>query len=321
MNAIIRIHQDDALKAGLNIYGEQSVNFDPKDLTQEQRDKLADYNNYGNGYKVPTNGIHPVAEANLETLRFVLDEQIRIAKEKKAKEEAEAAEARLRREAAIEKFLETPDEELLLCNPRSDSVGIIGTEAFIAFGKPKNPEDKRVDEAIKKIDSLKQLGKKKNAEWQDAERNEIKEKERIAKEKEQRRRDQIKEWVMKHGTVNQRARFHEGFLPEKEVIDAIRNEVFRAFDDFDRYERMNDSDVCECEYGICNVSFSVEEMPKMTAEEFEFLEKLRETNKDAEIIPRLHIGEADYCDGKEYRMGFKVNISVGELNLSREYEM
>lgn len=168
-----------------------------------------------------------------------------------------------------------------------------------------------------------------SAEKEAKEKAEAAAKEKLAAEREQ----QIADWVAANGTENQKARFAEGLLPEKEVIDAIRAEAYAPLDGWPRYNKMMAGDVCRCEephpdqYGesYCEVEFYIrtpddDDFPGLSDNEFERMRRIRESMPGSKVEPRLHIGEAEYCESKERKMGYMVRMTVGAFEFSREYE-
>lgn len=51
------------------------------------------------------------------------------------------------------------------------------------------------------------------------------------------------QWVRDHMEENAHARFKDGFLPEQEVLDALRNTLYAPLATFDRYQRVNAKDL------------------------------------------------------------------------------
>ncbi|MFZ3047158.1 MAG: hypothetical protein WA151_14700 [Desulfatirhabdiaceae bacterium] len=138
----------------------------------------------------------------------------------------------------------------------------------------------------------------------------------------ERRKNQLSAWVVEHGTDNQKKRFKEGFLPEDEIVYAIRDQAFAPLADEPRYEKLTKGDVCDSdEDWHHDVGFNVYDADKLSAEEFDKLESLRGIMPEATITPRMHIGECDECETRVRRVSFKVTMVVGELTLTREYGM
>ena len=144
----------------------------------------------------------------------------------------------------------------------------------------------------------------------------------------------IAEWVEAHGTENQKARLADGLLPESEIVDAIRDEVFAPMDSMyaghygevgGRYEKMKSSDVCTCESyydeGTCHVVFSVEDATELTAEQYEVIVAARKAMPKATIKARVHIGSGDECESVEKRYSLHVKVDYHGIPLSREYAL
>lgn len=140
----------------------------------------------------------------------------------------------------------------------------------------------------------------------------------------ERKENQLSAWVLQHGTDNQKARQALGLLPEDEVINCIRDQVFLLLtrDGFERYERMTAADVCECEYGACDVEFEVDDATELTADQYTSYERIKcSAPEAANIQARVHKGKSERCEVTLIRCSVLVTVVVGELTLSREYTL
>jgi hypothetical protein len=136
------------------------------------------------------------------------------------------------------------------------------------------------------------------------------------------REAQIEGWIAEHGTDNQKKRHAAGLLPDKEIVDEIRDDAFRELDMvYERYEPLTAGDIpCTCEYEGPDVSYNADDAETATAEEFDRLEEIKQDAPEgAEVTLREHVGTCDRCDEIVKRKGVLVRLSVGVFNFGREY--
>jgi hypothetical protein len=136
---------------------------------------------------------------------------------------------------------------------------------------------------------------------------------------------QLNDWVRDYGTDNQKARHALGLLPEKEILDALRNKAFEALDSCARFERLKDDDVCICEYDDGEPHVEYESMQSEEATDYQF-DKMSEIMA---LIPKTtdvytaqmidHIGECSRCGNKVVSKSVRIEVVIGELTFSREY--
>lgn len=334
MKAIIDISKNESLKAGIdNDGGEHIVIFNPVDLTQEQRDELAVSNVIFN-HNSPQHGLYrasrdpdgssivaPAVRADIETLKMLLDVRIEIRHKRKVKEKE-------KRKGILDKFLKADisncywinrgnrnkvqlnytDIDKIAVEFESDEAQAKIIEALTAG--EKEAEARKADNAAKKI----------RTEKEHAERMI-----RYAAEKKQEETDRLKKkeqivaWVAEKGTESQKARLAENLLPEKEIIDAIRDEAYRPLDNYERYEKIITSDVCDCEYDYCNVEFDANNKHEATENEFDLMQEFKKLMPGSTVTIREHKGESECCEKTVTRTGIMVKVTVRTFNFSREY--
>jgi len=353
MKATITIDKKDALLAGLNNEGKYDVEFDPADLTKEEREELAGCFNvtrdvvpknvYPRGYtfksewKPALDTIHKPVAPTVDEMRKVLNDRIRVRKELEKIEVELARKVWGQNVSRAVEWAESPPEKRIehhqYMGSFTNSVrfpvleGTNGKETMKAIAE-ENPV---VKDAIDDAESL--------AFWLNLERSvsELRNiNERAKKEAEEkaekeasmiRRKAQIDTWVAEHGDENMKERHAAGLLLETEVVDAIRNQAYAALDKFPRYARLKASDVCNGyeDYDgktiYHDVDFSVMRNDiYLDAQEFDRMKEIRAAAPEhAVIFPRKHYGRCDECDETVIRTGFLVTIKVGELSFSREY--
>lgn len=346
MKIWVNVDRQKAILAGKNTEGWQLVEVDMGKLSQEEREYVANRkeNWYGNSTtKVVAQVIGGgVAEATEEEVIGAIRVQIGIAREEKrvaaekAKKEADA------REDEILGIL-SADAGGLLRTRTGYLDGQKRQECYKATGEYGMQEyyvhrpytDPRLDGKYadaEKIAKEKNEGiikdtKTKIEAWQAGVQAEKAEAERVVAEK----KAQIEKWVAEKGTENQRKRYEINLLPEAEVVDAIRDEAYRALDGFARYEKMSAADVCTCEEHYnnegelteCDVDYNVSKASGATTEEYEALEKIADAAKKAHpgaVVTMMdHVGTSEDCENEVIRKSVKVEIEVGAFKLSREY--
>jgi len=342
----VKIYQEDALRKGKNAYGDLEIDIDPAALTQAQRDYLL----------LATRDLYDrlvmkgCGEATPEALISYLDYVIadKAAKEAKEKSEHETEVARLlalsdedfkradqryniardsriaARNAALQKESDKREEarrqEII-----AGLLAINDAREFLASSNEYFRERHRPD-SIKWIETPEIMNKRDIALlWCEARNQE----ERLKIELEEaaayeRKENQLSAWVLQHGTDNQKARQALGLLPEDEVINCIRDQVFLPLtrDGFERYERMTAADVCECEDGECDVEFEVDDATEMTADQYTAYKSIVQVAPEAaNIQARVHKGKSERCEVTLIRCSVLVTVVVGELTLSREYTL
>ncbi len=135
-----------------------------------------------------------------------------------------------------------------------------------------------------------------------------------------RRAAQISSWIDTHGSANQQARHTAGLLPEAEVLDAIRSEAFAPLVSFPRYKKMEAANLWhdDC-YG--KIEFSVDDADEINAEQWDTMAKIRALMPTATLTARKHTAECGDCAVAETRYSLHAAITVGELELTREYAL
>lgn len=146
-------------------------------------------------------------------------------------------------------------------------------------------------------------------------------------EKEERKAAQVAKWVAEKGTDNQKKRAALNLLPEKEILDAMRDEVFAPLAEFSRYGKLTRSDVpCWCEdEDAPHAKFGAKDADSATAEQFSAMEKISDLIPGATVTLRVHRGWCMECetpdgeDGNVERHSIKVAVTVGDFDFTREY--
>jgi hypothetical protein len=148
-----------------------------------------------------------------------------------------------------------------------------------------------------------------------------------ARAREKAKRDQFEEWVNTLCSDEQRRRHAARLLPEREVLAAVRNMLFRQLDAFPRYERMSEeeirklADTYDSDYDS-GVEFDSGDADEASPEEFATLERIKaavaETVPDAECQLREHTASVNGTVVLR-RKSVLVRITRNGWLLSREY--
>ena len=332
MKVHYRVDQKAAVLAGSNFFGDVVTEIDPATLTQAQREELAlcpcgnEKGQDTSPYDVfllmrGCDGLPVFGVADDVNVVTLLNERIRIRAEKKAKAESE-------REKHVQDLLAKTDEECI--SEQWNRIEICGF-----YHAPS--DDPRVKEKYTRVQDLLEQKKAEKAE-----RDRQREQEKEAREKaeaaaaaeaEAVRKAQLDAWIVEHGTDNQKKRHDLGLLPEKEILDAIREEAFSPLGSFPRYDKLTKQDVpCDCEgYQEPEYKFRAHDATSATAEEFETMDKIataiRSVHPEANVCLREHIGWCETCHGEDKdevcaeRKSVLVSIKVGVLDFSREYQI
>jgi hypothetical protein len=333
MKATIYIDGKTALLAGLDNQGDYTIDFDPADLTPEQRTELAlsDTDN-DDVFKAcvinHTTYSYGIASPDLDALRTILNKRIVERRKKDAERAAEAAKRDAEDLTNVLAWAHGPSDKLVRYDYRFPRNNVSWPPCY------ENNEDAtrkiakshpEVQEAIEDAEALvfwlnaeQKIREMQSERWA----GEAAEKEAAEKEAaDARRAAQLSAWVAKHGTENQRARALEGLLPEDEIIDAIRAVAYAPLDALPRYEKIKRTDFCECdgEYQTPNVDFDVEDADDVSADEYDQICKIRALMPRAAVTLRRHSGGCETCKNEMTLAGIMVRLTVGEFSLSREY--
>lgn len=355
MNAAIFIEETQALLAGRNEWGNIIIDFNPADLNQAQREELARCDKvylpkkaigdqehfFSPNYRHDGLSTIKPAVADFETLELLLNDRIENrAKREKEKIEKEIQIAKTNVER-IEQWAAQPIENCIVSRQNiinARKLGIIWP-SIINFSNEATTREyaknhPHVAERIEDIESLIFW------EWADLkameafkarkQRQERIETEQAAQQWIEEKEKQLSQWVLEHGTENQKARFKEGFLSYTEITDCIRKQVFLPLANEPRFQKItadqvrkfcDNDDYSECYNESHKIEFSTHEKEKLTATEFDRLVYLRKLIPSATVTVKTHEGfcTVEDCPAKLERLSYHVEIKVGALTLSREY--
>jgi len=132
-----------------------------------------------------------------------------------------------------------------------------------------------------------------------------------------------KAFLAEYGTDNQRARHKEGLLPQRELVDLIRERVFARLDAFDRYAKINADDIDhsdDCDHEL-SPKYMVDAATELDADDYARLSRIRKAAPDgAEVEARKHVGVCTCCTSdRVYKRSALVSVEWHGRKLSREY--
>lgn len=338
---LITVNRQAAIRAANPHWGDRAIYFQLDGLPQEQLDVLASLPEVRHTL-VPTGAVecldgrdqqeglpYPVvAKADESALQQVLNYWIALRRcQTEAKEAAVAKEA-----AEIEKWLQRwldlpqPSAPTTVDDQMPDSWRVwIGRGLFHLY-KDKVARLLEPD-ALQDLETAQQQRTEiyYALEYQTAAKATADLEQELAEEqaRQERRLKQLDDWVVQHGTDNQKGRHRRGLLPEQEIVNNIKQRAFTPFDQFRRFARLDDKHVCKQPFDHDDVDYQAYDAEELTGQEFGRLEEIEEAAKgrDCTVTPREHWGCCGICDRLVVRRGARVVATVGELEFSREYAL
>lgn len=333
IKVLVDVSEKAAILAGQSEHGQALVTINPAELTPEQREELArcpkneQINNEGDYYRNITDGIGmpQIAEATPEMVLLLLEARRALRVEQNQRDIEEKARQNAAHEKKVKEWLAKDAEAFLEAPyhihdwwtirrpgtynapPADERLDELNTSA-VQMMTERNSELELKREAERKADDQAQLNRK-----------------AAEKARTEAQDEQIRKWVDKYGTSNQKERQAANVLPREEIVDCIRSQVFSALDEFDRFERLQPDDVCENEYGYeaADVEWETSDSETVTSEQWMALQAIRAELEDrdgATVTLRRHYGECDCgCDGEATRFSIRVEIKVDAFMFSREY--
>jgi hypothetical protein len=139
-----------------------------------------------------------------------------------------------------------------------------------------------------------------------------------------RRAQQLAQWVENNMDENAQARFKLHLLSEDEILDAMRDRIYQAFDDLQRYRKIRFEDLQHHAYcqKPCGLDCETDEANYLTAAQFEIYQHIQQRlPKGAQIKPLIHSCACERCHVGLIRRGVQVMIPFGEFVFSREYAL
>ena len=325
----MRVSKKLAIMENKDAAGDVILEIETKDLTDEEREELLEMGNYNDHYKLydgnyPSQWCYDIAEATVEQVKIFLHRHRKYRLEKEAERKADAETTNHENLQKIRKWMNEPDKwvkdaevRIRMNWPQISTYRLSkGLKDYLA----EMPDFKEAYDDAKSLEfwldlemAIKDIKDKKANRERWAKRKAEEESDRLKK------KEQIATWVAEKGTESQKARLTEDLLPEKEIVDEIRNDAYRPLDGYDRYEKITTSDVCDCEYGYCDVVFDVKDKHEATEDEFDLMQEFKKFMPDATVTLREHKGESEDCENTFTSVGVMVKIKVGGFNFSREY--
>jgi hypothetical protein len=207
----------------------------------------------------------------------------------------------------------------------SSKVGVT-SDRMIYWGDMPNhlaPGDQNV------LDLIRAEFHRRRAEKAAQEKAQREQQEKAAQEAKAQQEALDKEFIRRFGSAEQIERHNEGFLPEAEFLDLVRDKIFEVFtldSSIRRYVRLTQGDVehtGECYEG--RAAFDSNEATQLSSATFAKLKHIRALARPIENVTVkavLHTAECDGCSAKTVeRLSAKVTIVWNGRKLSREYAL
>lgn len=325
----VKINLKKAIEAGSNDEGVKLIHLDVSTLSSALRAELARCPLH-EGYPVIDN----MAQASVEA---ITQELARRAERTAAEHDRVAADTAKQIDYVLrlepQDLLWIPAEIHRAVEVRDPATLTSATSAYYA-DPDKVRQDERVQSLVKRAQALAdELNVKRSKKWEEQEeqvRRQRREEERRQEEAILRRKEQLAAWVRQFGTNMQQERFTRGLLPEDEIVDTIRDQVFAPLDHLPHYEKITKQDVinsyADLGYGPnSKVIFRVEAASSASDEQMARMLEIERLVPGATTELRLHEGVLENSSGdedEEYAVrchSILVTVQVGELTLSREY--
>ena len=141
--------------------------------------------------------------------------------------------------------------------------------------------------------------------------------------KEAARKAALNKWVMDYLSTADAARWNDGFMPESEVLDLMRDKLFAPLGDTPRYEKMTRSEVLDADEDgeFDHVEFATVDCEQLTSYQYKQLQKIKSTMKDADVKARDHVATIGN-DERARKQSALVTLTLdGGITLSREYAL
>jgi len=343
MKVALKIDAKQALIEGFDNSGEYILNFKPSDLTEEERcilaqstkekDGIFHFDWYPNEVPMPKLG-----NSSIDSLKKTIGicKQIKTVREDRDRESSRhQAETKRQRHLhdikEIVKWSQKSPEDHVVENSLSTShIGYqfktlnhnrCSEKPYLLKLKPELAE---YIEDVESIcfwayleNSVRGMHRKKQSEIQEKIRKEEK------KEKDILIKSQIAAFISETASNEQKDRFEAGFMGKAEQLALMRDFYFKDLNEFNRFKKIKASDVCSCEYDLCDVNYEFKDASSLSVKEFALFKQLKEIASKLHtttVTPRLHTATSSDCEEEVTKTSFLVEIKIGYLNFSRAYE-
>lgn len=319
----IDISRAAAILAGKTHYGPTIVTVDPSKLTPEQREELAGLPVISRGSDAGALDLRaahgmmpgyttPIVQATQDTIARALDEHRAARLAHKAKQEADSA-----REAQEQQGHAARTAREFIDRPASGRITMCGNNSW-RVATPGLAKSLLSPELLAAYEAAKQEAQiladdrtAKDKARDEAERAKM-------KAIEAKKAQGLADFVRDHGSPLQQKRREAGLMPDDEVLNMVRERLFKPLDHMDRYKRMKASHFPKAD----RVTFETTDADRATDEQFAIMEAIREMIPGATVTLREHKAELHcYEDDNETiaAYSFLVEIDWNGWNLSREY--
>lgn len=333
MKASIDVCQATALKLGLDNTGIYVIDFNPADLTTEQREELSkskiidgafcSNHNHSHG-EIQSYELKRVGKPDFETLKSIIDERIFLKKEKERKQIDREKKAYDETVEKLTRWVQKPIEDriersqgVFSYQPVWNSIGIRNMHNFYDFVPELKEDTEDILSACFWINADDEINKKITDKTREAKQAAEKEKNFAISNA---RQEQRHAWIRAFGTENQKGRLEENMLPILEIESCMMDQIFEPLTElFDRYVKMKANDVCDCDSEYADRSFTSEIIGAVTDSQYEQIKAMRKALPGAVLKIKKHYGSCANCEENLEKTGIVATITYGAFEFSREY--
>ncbi|MBM9536163.1 hypothetical protein [Desulfobulbus alkaliphilus] len=330
-----------AILAGKSTHGTVEVPLTDADLVEmsdQERQILANLPTFNNVLSLdgidprighPAPKLPPVADATLPTIRKLL-----LTREQLVQDQIKQREQRQKEALAqwVTEALAADDQQWLVGDPGREQAAAPGyyshVERSVVHADPR---------IAPKLAKMQEQADERNQAYREKKAIEVAERERRNAERETEekrqvaaRAEQIRQWVLDHGTPGQKARQERGLLPEKEIVTEIADRVFSPLAEWDTFELITEQDIFES-YSTDMYSDTAiyDDWPaeEATDNEFSAVEKIEQALHEYQPTVSLHVyrgrlknsSEEDDEEFQVIRKAAIVKVTVGEITIERRF--
>lgn len=319
----VYLRQQDAIKAGINKFGDFQIDIDPAQLSAEQRVVLADM----------VGGRIYVGEDTAEALVRAIDAEITAEAERKERakqeEEKKLAEFKVR----CDKAMALPDDEFYAKVQSGRSYDVNDyyynrddvKSRFAALAEARRVADEAAEAAKKAAEEAKKAAEEAKKAAEEAKKAEA----------DARKKQLYDDFAKAHLSDLQQRKYTAGLMAEDEILEAIVNEVFSPLADMPLYEKITVDDVfseIEEDYGYGSdrrADFEAYDAETLTDEQFANLEDVKKTLAEdgrevMEAKIRVHMGapkDDEDWNRAVVRHGLYVRAQKYGYSWDREYAL
>ncbi len=330
MKVLIRVDRVAAILAGCDCYGDLIAEIDPADFNLDERTALANapeqdgITDLTAPFAAPGDYPRP-PETAMPDVRAWLRWRIKCASLRERALRKQRAAWDEQAEQYIEYWSQQPLEQFV----RKDWPAIYysATLPNVASQGPSLPEREAIDALMRieqalapLLDQARELAEERNQAIEQRKAQQ----EAKRRDAQTRRAEQLAQWVEERMDENAKARFKLKLLPEDEILDTIRSDIYRPLDGFERYRKIRFDDIEHSDHctGSQSLDCDTDEAKQLSAEQFDIYRHIeRAAPEGARLKSLVHSCACESCNAGLIRRSVQVVVAVGELLFSREYAL